>query len=145
MNYEFSVYQMNVEGHLFWVAESKALKGCIGQGETAKEAIQELSVNETEWLETAEQFGTPIPLKMIRKEKQYSGKVSLRFSPFVHEEAADNAKELGISLNQYINDAIVNYNAICRTQSSQAIPQDSPVSESPAAFIDITERLRKKL
>ena len=32
MKYEFEVYQMKVEDHLFWVAKSKILKGCVGQG-----------------------------------------------------------------------------------------------------------------
>ena len=31
MKYEFEVYQMKVEDHLFWVAKSKILKGCVGQ------------------------------------------------------------------------------------------------------------------
>ena len=36
MKYEFEVYQMQVEDHLFWVARSKILKGCLGQGDTAE-------------------------------------------------------------------------------------------------------------
>lgn len=32
MKYEFEVYQMQVEDHLFWVARSKILKGCLGAG-----------------------------------------------------------------------------------------------------------------
>lgn len=51
MKYEFEVYQMEVEDHLFWVA-------------------------------------------------------------FVHEQASELAKKQGISLNQYINDAIVYYNSM---------------------------------
>lgn len=38
MKYEFEVYQMQVEDHLFWVARSKILKGCLGQGDTAEDA-----------------------------------------------------------------------------------------------------------
>ena len=29
MKYEFEVYQMKVEDHLFWVAKSKIFKGCV--------------------------------------------------------------------------------------------------------------------
>lgn len=61
MKYEFEVYQMEVRGHLFWVAKSKSLKGCVGQGETSDEAISELEQNEIEWLKTAEQCGMSIP------------------------------------------------------------------------------------
>ena len=45
MKYEFRVYQMQVDEHLFWIAKSTALKGCVGQGETAQEAISELETN----------------------------------------------------------------------------------------------------
>ncbi len=110
MIYEANIYQMRVENHTFWVAESKSLKGCVGQGDTSDAAIKELEQNEKEWLETAKEFDIPIPPVSLRKEKAYSGKFSLRMSPYVHEKAADNASELGISLNQYINDALVEYN-----------------------------------
>ena len=113
MKYEFEVYQMKVEDHVFWVAKSKRLKGCVGQGETTAEAVNELEGNEFEWLETAKQCGIPIPDMHVRTDSpQYSGKISLRFSPFVHEQASDLAKKQGISLNQYINDAIVYYNSM---------------------------------
>lgn len=56
MLYEFNVYQTEVENHIFWIAESKSLKGCVGQGETYSEAIRELEDNEKKWLKTAKEF-----------------------------------------------------------------------------------------
>ncbi len=56
---------MTVEGHAFWVAESKALKGCVGQGETSQEAIEELEQNEKEWLSAAAEVGIPIPAPIV--------------------------------------------------------------------------------
>ena len=125
MLYEFSVYQMKVEEHLFWVAESKSLKGCVGQGETSSEAIRELEENEKEWLETARQFGIPIPPVSCRKEKTYSGKVSLRMSPYVHEKAAETAIDLGISLNQFVNDAIIEYTNKVNYTSHKNVDQNN--------------------
>lgn len=119
MKYEFKVYQMQVDDHLFWVAKSASLKGCVGQGETAQDAIAELEINETEWLITAKECDIPIPAPSIQKENSYSGKVSLRFSAFTHQEASENAKSLGVSLNQYINDAIVYYNATVKNNHSE--------------------------
>lgn len=144
MFYEFNVYQMQVEDHVFWVAESRSLKGCVGQGDSADEAIKELSANEIEWINTAKEYRIAIPPKTVRKEKQFSGKVSLRFSPFVHEEASNNAGDLGISLNQYINDAIVSYNAMCKTRSSVTLSQSTAISETSTTIIDISNRLIKK-
>lgn len=67
MIYPFNVYFTEVEGHKFWIAECKSLRGCVGQGETADEAIAELELNEKAWLETAAEVGIPIP-KFSKKE-----------------------------------------------------------------------------
>ena len=115
MRYPFVVYFAQVEGHKFWVAECKALKGCVGQGETPEDAIAELTISENEWLETAQEFGIPIPEIPIEIEMEYSGKFTVRVSPYVHRIAAELAKQQGISLNQYINDAIVSQNATLST------------------------------
>ena len=134
MKYEFAVYKMSVEGHDFWVAESKSLKGCVGQGETSAEAISELEENELEWLKTAEKYGITIPPVPVRKEQEFSGKTMLRISPFTHERASDNAKRLGISLNQYLNDAVVAYNeritAAINQNESYSSQEPTSVNES---------------
>ena len=115
MKYGFTIYQTKVEEHVFWVAESKDLKGCVGQGDTIEEAIEELTNNEETWLETAKEVGLKIPEPSIELENEYSGKFITRVSPMVHRDASENAKRQGISLNQYVNDAIVTMNA---TQST---------------------------
>jgi len=95
-----------------WVARSKSLKGCLGQGDTLEQAIAELQDNEKGWLETAEVAGIPIPEVPDDAVENYSGKMTIRVSPSVHMKAAQKAKQEGISLNQYINDAIVTQNSI---------------------------------
>ena len=111
MKYPFSVFLTQVDTHTFWIAKSTALKGCVGQGDTQQEAIQELEINETIWLETAQEVGIPIPVIPIEEVQEYSGKLTLRIAPSVHRKAALMAKKDGISLNQYINDAIVAHNS----------------------------------
>lgn len=115
MKYPFTVYFTQVDDHKFWIAESKSLKGCVGQGETPDEAIAELKTNQDEWLKTAEEFGIPIPEIPIDTEVEYSGKFTVRVSPYVHKLASELAKQQGISLNQYVNDAIVSQNAALST------------------------------
>ena len=57
-------------------------------------------------------MGLAIPEpKIFTTSQKYSGKLMLRISPKMHRVAAAHAKEQGISLNQYISDAIVYYNA----------------------------------
>lgn len=111
MLYPFQVYQSEVEQHVFWVAKSSSLKGCVGQGETAEEAISELEANEREWLATAREVGIPIPAVPVETSQDYSGKLTVRIAPGVHREAAQLAKSEKVSLTQYISDAIVNWNA----------------------------------
>ena len=111
MKYPFSVYQMQVDSHLFWVAECPTLKGCVSQGDTPEEALAVLEANEKEWLETAEEYGIPIPEIPVSKAQTYSGKFVVRISSAEHQKAAELSKKQGISLNQYVNDAIVSKNA----------------------------------
>ena len=113
VKYPFTVTFHENEGHKYWVASSSALKGCVGQGETAEEATAELSFNETEWLETAEEVGIPIPPVPTMCFDGYSGKLTIRIEPIEHGKAVCYAREQGVSLNKYINDAIVSKNSEC--------------------------------
>ena len=119
MRYDFDVYQMQVEDHLFWVAKSKKLKGCVGQGDSVSEAISELEANELEWLASAEKYNIPIPSENVQTEKTYSGKFVVRTSPFVHEAAARTANAQSISMNQFVNNAILYYVAVVSTPQSR--------------------------
>ena len=111
MLYPFQVYQSEVEHHVFWVAKSASLKGCVGQGKTAEEAISELETNEQEWIVTAREVGIPIPVVPVGTSQEYSGKLTVRIAPSVHRDAARIAKAEKVSLTQYISDAIVNWNS----------------------------------
>lgn len=131
MKYEFVTYQMQVEEHVFWVAESRALKGCVGQGETVQEAILELEENELEWLDMAKTNGFDVPKEAPRSESHFSGRVSLRMSPHVHEIAKENADTQGISLNQYLCDAVVYYNALMGKDVAPSISHTFNISIVP--------------
>ena len=52
---------MKVNGHYFWVAESEALPGCVGQADYFDEAVKELEENEIIWLETAKEASIQMP------------------------------------------------------------------------------------
>ena len=145
MLYEFNVYQMEVDDHIFWVAESKALKGCVGQGETSEEAIKELEGNEKEWLDTAKEFGISIPTPLCKTSKTYTGKFALRMSPYVHEMAAEASRNLGISLNQFINDAVIEYTNSVKHTSRSPIKDDGVSGENIISFIPKEDPHRKNI
>ena len=111
VKYPFVVFQTEADGHVFWIAKSNYLKGCVGQGDEQAEAIAELEENEAAWLETASEVGMEIPEIPIEHLEEFSGKMTLRLAPFVHRQAVHFAKMEGISLNQYINNAVVGQNA----------------------------------
>lgn len=137
MKYPYSVYQMEVEGHLFWVAECSALKGCVGQGETSDEAVKELEGNVEVWLETAIKYGIAIPEVPVKQCDNYSGKFTVRIAPFVHQEASKFAESQGVSLSQYVSDAIVAQNSRLSTIgyiSPEVKKAVSEIRESTAAL-----------
>ena len=111
MKYGFTIKLVDFDGEKEWVAESSDLKGCIGQGDCVDAAIAELEENEKYWLEIAEKRGLEIPQPTVTQvQMDYSGKLSLRLGKRVHAETAKRAKEEGLSINQYITNAVVSYN-----------------------------------
>lgn len=112
MQYGYSLNLYENDGETIWIAESSDLKGCVGQGATQAEAIEELEVNESTWLETAKEFDIDIPQNSIKRlESEYSGKLTLRLGKSLHRNTAERAKEEGLSINQYIMVALTEYNA----------------------------------
>ncbi len=112
MKYSYRISKELIEGTVYWVARCLEVDTIIGQGATQEEAIAELEENEATWLALAPEMGLAIPEpKIFTASQKYSGKLMLRISPNMHKVAAAHAKEQGISLNQYISDAIVYYNA----------------------------------
>lgn len=106
MKYGFTVSQFNIEGEKIWIAKSKDLEFCVGQGETCEEAIRELEGNEKVWLEMAQEDGEDIPAPSVEEEFLYSGKFTVRFSKSLHERVAERAKKDGVSLNSFIVEAV---------------------------------------
>ena len=108
MKYGYFTYKLDTADGKVWVAESLSLKGCVGQGQTIEKAVAELEGNEDKWIETAKKLDMEIPMEPTNS---YSGKISLRLEPSEHRKAAVRAKIEGISLNQYLSDAVVAKNA----------------------------------
>jgi predicted RNase H-like HicB family nuclease len=58
MNYPIVVYPCEEGG---FVAEVPALRGCLAQGETLEETLNELITVRDLWLETARKYGQKLP------------------------------------------------------------------------------------
>ncbi|MFQ5639364.1 MAG: type II toxin-antitoxin system HicB family antitoxin [bacterium] len=59
MKYELVIYWS--EEDKAFIAEVPELPGCAADGETYKEAVENVEVVIQEWLETAKELGRPIP------------------------------------------------------------------------------------
>jgi predicted RNase H-like HicB family nuclease len=58
MNYPIVIYPCDEGGY---VAEIPALKGCLAQGETLTETLEELEIVTQLWIETAEKHSRSLP------------------------------------------------------------------------------------
>jgi predicted RNase H-like HicB family nuclease len=58
MNYPMVIYPCEEGG---FVAEIPALKGCLAQGETLEETLEELRIVKELWLQTAQKNGRTLP------------------------------------------------------------------------------------
>ena len=57
--YEIIIYWSNVDG--VFVAEVPELPGCAAHGETQEAALAQISQAMDLWVETAREFGDPVP------------------------------------------------------------------------------------
>lgn len=109
MKYPFDVVFEKDDNETYWLAKSKVLSHVVGKGATPEEAIRLLSEMENTWLEFCESEDD-IPELIPTEPIRYSGKISLRLSKQTHALAAKAAAEQSISLNQYINEAVITRN-----------------------------------
>jgi predicted RNase H-like HicB family nuclease len=58
MNYPIIIYPCDEGGY---VAEIPALAGCLAQGETLSETLEELEIVRKLWIETAKKHGQTLP------------------------------------------------------------------------------------
>ena len=67
MQYPTVTYSCEEGGY---VAEIPVLKGCLAQGETLEEALQELKIVTDLWLETAEKYGQTLPTRLTSQQTE---------------------------------------------------------------------------
>jgi len=81
-----------------YFVEIEELPGCMSQGETQKEALENIEDAKRMWLESMLKKKQVVPEPEITKE--YSGKFLLRVPVSLHRRIARLAKKEGVSLNQ---------------------------------------------
>ena len=87
-----------------YIATCTSFPGLSAFGDTEEEALSEAKVALALFIESYKERGIALP-KPPRNQK-FSGQLRLRLSKSLHERAARMASMDGVSLNQYINNAL---------------------------------------
>jgi predicted RNase H-like HicB family nuclease len=101
-NYGFNIFWSNEDEG--FIATSPDFPGLSAFGETVEEALSEAQVALKLFIETYEEQGIQLPKP--KSIQEYSGQFRLRISKELHRKAAEIAFEEGISLNQFVSNAI---------------------------------------
>ncbi len=102
---------MNYKGYIGQVEyddENRMFSGCVintrtvitFQGSSVDEIENEFRASVDDYLKWCEEDG-------IEPEKPYSGRFNVRLTPELHQQAAVQAKLLGISLNSFVEKSVM--------------------------------------
>jgi antitoxin HicB len=83
-----------------WMITYPDLPGCVSDGATEAEAIENGRDAMEGWLAVAKEMGHPIPKPSSHMQQDYSGKFQLRIPKTLHHSLALRSKQEGVSLNQ---------------------------------------------
>lgn len=110
-DYNFSVKTQYYPDSTEYVVVFDDFPNIIGAGETIEEAIKEAQDNLDAYIDycIANKIDYPKPSTYELESSFYSGKITVRMSKSLHQQAALFAEKEGVSLNAFINDAIASH------------------------------------
>jgi antitoxin HicB len=115
-----------------WTATVEELPGCTTRGRTPDEALSGVQSALTSWIEVALEQGREIP--QPKSAGSHSGRLLLRMPRTLHAELTRVADREGVSLNQFITDALSSSVGWRGPEQAKAAPATtSPVSQEPGA------------
>ncbi len=105
LDYKINIERIEQEEEFSYIAYSSDLGkyACYGKGNTQIEAIQAFLDEKNNFLEYLFNAGESIPEPKMEESERFSGFFNVRTSPIIHANLVVQAKELGISLNLYLN------------------------------------------
>lgn len=108
------------------------LPGCYSSGDTPEDAMDMLDEAIELWVEAELEDGHDIPPPS--RAVEFSGRITLRLIPSIHERAAQMAQHEGVSLNRYLANAISYYVGLGSPQLTS-----SPAARARSALVAVRE------
>jgi antitoxin HicB len=99
LDYPFQVRPLTDGEGGGYLIEFPDLPGCLSDGETIEDAIRNGADAVRSWIETAREFGDPVPPPSRPSDETYSGRWNMRVPRSLHRRLAERAKAEGVSLN----------------------------------------------
>lgn len=99
IKYPFDMRPLTSDEGGGWLISFPDLPGCISDGETPEEAIENGAEAMESWLEKCEHIGRPIPLA----GETSSGKFMTRIPKTLHTRLVLRAKQEGVSMNSLVS------------------------------------------
>ena len=84
-----------------YIAEVPELPGCVTDGETEEDALNNARDAIASWMMAAKKMGNPIPKPI--SEENFSGKFNVRLPLDLHRNLALRARQQKVSLNQLVS------------------------------------------
>ena len=88
------------DGEDYWAAEFPDLPGCLADGPTPNEAVENAEAAKQIWIEAELEAGRAIPEPA--GDRDYSGRFVVRMPRSLHRRLARTAQREGVSLNQQV-------------------------------------------
>jgi antitoxin HicB len=99
LDYPFQVRPLTEEDGGGYLIEFPDLPGCLSDGATIEEAIENGADALRSWIATSQEFGDPVPPPSQPSDDAYSGRWNMRAPKSLHRRLAERAKAEGVSLN----------------------------------------------
>ncbi|HQA08022.1 MAG TPA: toxin-antitoxin system HicB family antitoxin [Syntrophomonadaceae bacterium] len=117
--YSARIIRLSDEDGGGWLAEVPELPGCLADGDSLDEALNNLKDIIGSWLEVAYEEGKEIPPPRLHSEDDYSGKFTVRIPKTLHRLLVEEAEKEGVSLNQLVL-SLISYNLGIKNNPYQA-------------------------
>jgi len=100
--YPFTVRPLSEEDGGGFLVEFPDLPGCVSDGETIEEAVENGADAVRCWIAAMREAGRPIPAPSVSSDDAFSGKWQQRVPKSLHRRLVDRARREGVSLNTLV-------------------------------------------